>query len=95
MIHTEAIPDHDIGTITTTQGVAHICQVPHTDSIALDPAAIHHIDHTADHLHTEAHHHTTPETKAAHVHIHPTNPQDEIHTDHTHTPVDCEANHIT
>ena len=56
---------------------------------------IHHIIPTADHLHTEAHHHTTPETEVTHIHIHPTNPQDGIHIGHTHTPADHEANHIT
>ena len=53
-----------------------------------------HIDHTADHPHTEAHH-TTPEIETCHIHIHPTNPHDEMHIGHTHTPVDHETNHIT
>ena len=53
-----------------------------------------HIDHTTDHLHTEAHH-TTPEIEACHIYVHPANPHDEMHIGHTHTPVDHEANHIT
>ena len=53
-----------------------------------------HIDHTANHLHTEAHH-TTPEIKACHIHIHHTNPHDKTHIGHTHTPVNHEANHTT
>ena len=94
MIHIEAIPDHDIGIITTTTtGVAQDAQVPHTEVIAIDPAMTHHIDHTADHPHTEAHH-TTPEIEATHIHIHPTNPHDEIHIGQTHTPVGHKANHI-
>ena len=95
MIHIEAIPDHNIGIIITIPGVAHNAQVHHTRVIAIDPTVTHHTDYTADHLHTEAHHHTTLDTKVAHIHIHPTNPQDEIHIGHTHTPVHHEANHIT
>ena len=30
MIHIEAIPDHNIGIIATTTGVAHDTQIPHT-----------------------------------------------------------------
>ena len=95
MIHIEAIPGHNIGIIVTTPGVAHNAQVPQTEIIAINPAITHHIDPTTDHLHTEAHHHTTPETKVTHIHVHPTNPQDEIHIANTHTPADHEANHIT
>ena len=76
-IHIEATPDHDIGIITTTTGVAHNTQIPHTGVIAINPIMTHHIDHTADHPHTEAHH-TTPGNKVTCIHIHPTNPQDEI-----------------
>ena len=93
MIHIEAIADHDIGIITTT-GVAHDAQIPHTGVVVIGPAMTHHIDHTADHPHTEAHH-TTPEVEAFHIHAHPTNPHDGIHIGHTHTPADHEANHIT
>ena len=93
MILLEAIPDHDIGIISTTTGVAHNTQIPHTGVIAINPTMTHHIDHTADHPCTQAHH-TTPEIEAAHVHIHPTNPHGKIHIGHTHTPVDYEANHI-
>ena len=53
------------------------------------------IGHTIDHPHTKPDPNTTPEIEATHVHIHPTNHQDEIHISHTHTPVDQEANHIT
>ena len=94
MIHIEAVPDHDIGIIATTTGVAHNAQIPHTGVVAIDPTMTHHIDHTTDHLCTEVDH-TTPEIEAAHVHVHPTNPQDEIHIGHIHNPVDHEANHIT
>ena len=95
MIHIEAIPDHNIGIIATTKEVAQDTQVPHTGVIAIDPTVTHHIDLTADHPHTEAHHHNTPETEAIHIHAHPTDPQDKIHVDHTHTPVEHKANHIT
>ena len=53
-----------------------------------------HIDHITDHLHTGIHH-TTPEIEACHVQIHPSNPHDEPHIGHTHTPVDHKANLIT
>ena len=95
MIHIEAIPDHNTGIIATTPEVAHNTQVLHTGVIAIDPAATHHINDTTDHLHTEAHHHTTSETKTTHIHIHPINPQDEIYIDHTLTPVEHEVNLIT
>ena len=72
MIHMEAIPDHNIGIIATTPGVAHNAQIPHTGVIAIDPTMTHHINLTTDHLSTEAHHHTTPETEITHFHIHPT-----------------------
>ena len=52
------------------------------------------IGHTSDHLHTEAHH-TTLEIKASHIHVHPTNPHEEIHIGHTHAPAVHEVNHIT
>ena len=93
MIHIEAIPDPDIGIIATTTEVAHDAPVPHTGVIAINPAVIHHIDHTTDHPCTEAHH-STPEMKAAHIHIYPTNPHNEIYIGHTHTSVDHKANHI-
>ena len=94
IIHIEAIPDHNIGIIATTTGVAHDVQIPHTEVIAINPALTHQIDHTADHLCTEAHH-ATPEIEATHVHVHPTNPYNRIHIGHTCTPVDHKANHIT
>ena len=94
MIHIEAIPYHIIGIIATTPEVAHNAQIPHTGSIAINPAVTHHINPTTDHPHTEAHH-TTAEIEAIHIHVHPTNPQDEIHIGHTYTPVDHEGNHIT
>ena len=71
MIPIEAIPDHDIGIITATTEVAHDAPVPHTGVIAIDSTMTHHIDHTADHPCTEAHH-TTPEIESTHIHIHPT-----------------------
>ena len=80
MIHIETVPGHDIGIIITTPRVAHDAQVPHARVIAINPAATHHIDPTRSHPHREVHHHMTPETEVGHVHIHPTNPQDEIHT---------------
>ena len=94
MIHIEATPDHNIGIIATTAGVAHNTQIPHTGVKVIDSTVTHHTDHTADHQHTEAHH-TTPETEVTHIHTHPTNPWDEFHIGYTHTPEDHKANHIT
>ena len=91
MIYIVAIQDHNKGIITSTTGVTHDAQIPYTGVIAIDPAITHHIDHTAAHPHTEAHH-TTPEIEATHIHIHTTNPH-EIHIGHT--PVDHKADHIT
>ena len=69
----EAMPDNNIGIITIITGVAHIAQIPHTGVIAINLTMTLHIDHTADHQHTEAHH-ITPEIGACHAHIHHTNP---------------------
>ena len=88
MTHIEATPCHDTGIITITQGVAHDAQVPHTWVIVIDPTTTHHINPTADHLHTEVPLPTTPEIKVDHVHIHPTNPQDKSCIGHTSTPAD-------
>ena len=95
MIHITAFPGHDIGIIVTIPGVTHNAQVAHIWVIAIDPTATHHIDPNTDHPCTEAHHHTPPETEVTPMHVHPTNPQDEIHIGHTHTPPDHQANHIT
>ena len=73
----KAVPGHNIGIITTIPGVAHDAQVPHTRVIAINPTMTHHINQTTDHPCTEAHHHSTQETKVTHFHIHPTNPQEE------------------
>ena len=48
MIHIEAVPDHNIGIIFTTPGVAHDAQVPHTGVIAITLTMTHHIDPTTD-----------------------------------------------
>ena len=93
-IPVEAILDQDIGILTIITGVAHDTQILHTGVIAIALTVTLHIDHTADHLCTGAHH-TTPEIEAYHIHIHPTNPHNKPHIGHTHTPVDHKANHIT
>ena len=90
----EAILDHNIGIIAIITGVAHDTPIPCTGVIAVDLTMTLYTDHTADYLHTEAHH-TTPEIEACHIHIHSTNPHDEIHIGHTCTPVHHEENHIT
>ena len=95
MIHIEAIPDHDIGIITTTPEAVQDTPVPHSGTTAINPTVTHHINHAVGHPHTEAHPHTTPEIEVAHTHIHPTNHQDKIHIGHTHAPVDHKANNIT
>ena len=93
MIPIEAILDHDIEIITIITGVAFNASIPHTGVIAINLAMTLHIDHTAYHPCTEAHH-TIPEIEAYHVHAHPTNPH-EVHICHTQTPVEQEVNHIT
>ena len=82
--HIEAIPNHDIGIITTITEVAHDTKALHTGVTSINPAVTHHLDHTRDHQHTEAHH-TTQEIKVTCIHVHPTNPQDEIHIGHAHS----------
>ena len=95
MTHIEAIPGHDIGMIATTPRVAHYTQVPHTGVIAINPTVTHHINPNADHKCTEVPHHTTPEIKVDHIHVHSTKPQEKICIGHTHTPAYHKANHIT
>ena len=53
---------------------------------AIDLTVTLHIDHTTDHPCTEAHH-TTLKIETCHIQDHPTNPHDEIHIGHAHTPV--------
>ena len=38
MIHIEAVPDHGIGIITNTTGVAHDAHLPHSGVIAINHA---------------------------------------------------------
>ena len=71
------------------------CSTLHTGVIAIKPTMTHHINLTADHLHTDTHNHNIPETEVAHIHVHLTNPQDKVHIGHTYTPADHEENHIT
>ena len=80
----EAILDHDIGITAIITGVAHNTQILHTGVIAIDPAMTLHTDHTANHPHTETHH-TTPEIEACHIHIHPTNPDDDTTSQEHHS----------
>ena len=94
MIPMEIILDHDIGIIAIITGVDHNTAIQNTGVIAINLTVTLHIDHTTDHPHTEAHH-TTQEIEACCIHIHPTNPHNEIHIGHTHTPVDHKTNHIT
>ena len=94
MIHIEATLDHDTGIIIFITGLTHNTPIPHAGVIAIDLAMTLHIDHTADHPCTEAHH-TTPEIEACCIHDHPTNPHDNIHIGHTYTQVDHKVNHIT
>ena len=51
MIHTEATPGHNIEIITTTPEIVHDAHAPHTEITAINPAATHHTDPTADHPH--------------------------------------------
>ena len=44
---------HDIGMIVIITGVAHNAPIPHTGVIAINPIMTLHIDHTADHPHTD------------------------------------------
>ena len=76
MTHMEAAPGYDTKIVAITPGVAHDAQVPHTGVTAIDPTATHHMNPTADHMHTDIPHPTTPEINIDHIHIHSTNHQD-------------------
>ena len=70
--HIEAVPDHDIGIITTITEVAHDVQAPHTRVTPIASAVTHPIDHTTDLQCTEVHH-TTQEIRVTCIHAHHTN----------------------
>ena len=95
MIHTEATPDHDIGIIAATPGVAYNAHAPHTEIIAINPTGTHHTNLIADHPHIDVLQLTAPENVVDHIHINPTNLQGKIHTSYIHIPADHEANHIS
>ena len=44
MIHTEAVPGHDIQIITATSGMTHDVHTPHIKITAINPAMTHHTD---------------------------------------------------
>ena len=92
MILTEATPGPNLGIISATPGVAHNAQAPHIEITAIDPAIMHHINHTADHPCIEVLQLTTPEIVVDHAHDHPTNLQGKTCTGHIHIPPDHEAN---
>ena len=95
MIQTEAAPAHDIGIFAVTPGIAHNAYTPHKGITVINHVTTHHCNLIAYHPHIEVPQLTTPEIIVDHIHVYPTNPQDKICIDHTHTPVDHEANHTT
>ena len=95
MTHVEAAPGHDTGIITTTPGVAHDADIPHTEITAIDPTMTNHTNPTTDHPHTENLQPTTPEIEADPTHIHLTNLPGEICAGNIPIPADHKANHTT
>ena len=87
--HTEATPDHTIGSTKDTTEVADNAHTPPLTII--DPAMTHHI---TDHLHIEALV-LTPEITVCHALIQPTHPLEEIHTDLLHAPANHKAKCIS
>ena len=83
--HTEAAPDHTIGSTEDTIGVVHNAHPP--PLMYANPTMIHHI---ADHLHIEAIL-LTPEIVVGHTLDQPTHPLEKICTDLLHIPADHKA----
>ena len=99
----EAVPDHNIGIITIITGVAHQIPlkspgIPHNRSYGHQPCHdltvnTPHRPHCRSSAHRSSSYHSRDRSLSCQVHH--TNPHDETHIGHTHTPVDHEANHIT
>ena len=95
---TEATPDHNNGMGTATTEAAQDDPIQHTKDTVTDPAMTHHTGHTTNHPHTAAHQVTALRTTVDHIHVHPTNHPNMIHTkeDHAvgdHTPIRKPENH--
>ena len=98
MTYTEAVPNHDNGTDTAAIEAAQNDPIQCTEDKVMDAAMTHHTSHTANHPHTAAHQNTALRTAVDHIHTHPTDHQNIIHTkkDHTvgdHTPIRNPENH--
>ena len=80
MTCTNATPDHNKGTDTATIEAAQGDPIQHTKATVTEPTMTHLTSHTADHPHTTAHQVTTLKTIVDHIHAHPTDCQNIIHT---------------
>ena len=94
----EATPDHNEGMGKATIEVAQGNPIQHMKATVTGPAMTHHTSLTADSPHTAAHQVTTFRTAVDHIHAHPTELQNIIHTieDHAvpgHTPSKEPENH--
>ena len=75
MTCTEFAPDHGNGMGTATIEAAQDDPIQHTEDTATDPTMTHYTCHTANHPHTAAHQDTTLRTTVDHIHVHPTDCQ--------------------
>ena len=83
--HTEAAPDCNNGMGIATIESAQDDPIQHTKATVTEPTMTHHTSHTTDHPHTAAHQVTTLRTAVGHIHAHPTDHQNIIHTTEDHT----------
>ena len=89
MTCTEATPEHNNRMGTATIGAAQDNPIQHTKDTVTDPTVTHHIGHTINHPHTAAHWVTTIRTTVDHIHTHPTDCQNIIHTKEDPAVQDC------
>ena len=84
MTCTEAAPDCNKGMGTDNIEAAQGDPIQHTEATVTEPTMTCLTGHTADHPHTTAHQVTTRRTAIDHVHAHPTNCRNIIHTTEAH-----------
>ena len=80
MTCTEAAPDDNKGTGRDAIGSAQGNPIQHTKATAAEPTVTHHNGYTAQNPCTAAHQVTTLRTAVGHIHVHPTDHQNMVHT---------------
>ena len=84
MTCTEVAPDCNKGMGTATIEAGQGIPIQYTEATVTEPTLTYHTSHTADHPHIAAHQVTPLRTAVDHVHTHPTDHQNIIHTTEDH-----------